>query len=316
MCSMARAFTLAQLRYFQAVAEHENITAAAARLNVSQSTVSTAIAQLEQALGVQLFIRQPNRSLVLSPAGRRLSVENSAFLDHADALYSSARGIGSSLAGSVTVGIYAPIAPFRLPGILVEFEKRYPDVHVDFVEADLAALQRALHAGECEIALMYAHGLGDEFVTSRLSRVDPHVLVAATHPAAQRGEPVCLSDFADEPYIRLDLPYTREYYEELFRIADVQPRVRHSFTGYETVRSFVGMGHGYTVLNHSNAPSTYSQTLVSALPLEDKFPPVEVVLAWPERVRLTRRAHAFAEVCEDVYRQHRQGVGWPPFQSA
>lgn len=300
---MTRAFTLAQLRYFEAVAECENITEAAARLSVAQSTISTALGLLEESLGVQLFIRQPNRSLVLSPAGRRLAAENSAFLDHADALAATAQGLSSALTGSVRVGIYAPIAPFRLPGILVEFERQYPEVGVEFFEADLATLQSALRDGECEIALMYAHGLGADFESRLLDRVPPHVLVSAEHPAAKLGEPVRLKDFADEPYIRLDLPHSRKYYDDLFSMAGVQPQVRHSFYGYETVRSFVGMGHGYTLLNQWHVPQTYARALTASLPLTDDFPPIEVILAWPEQLRLTRRARAFAEVCEGLYNQ-------------
>lgn len=306
---MTRAFTLAQLRYFEAVAECENITEAAARLNVAQSTISTALGLLEETFGVQLFIRQPNRSLVLSPAGKRLAAENSAFLDHADELYASARGIGGALTGSVRVGTYAPIAPFRLPGILAEFEKQYPEVQVEFLEADLATLQSALRNGECEIALMYAHGLGSDFETLLLDKVPPHVLVSAEHPAARRGKSVQLRDFAEEPYIKLDLPHTRNYYENLFSIAGVEPRLRHSFYGYETVRSFVGMGHGYTLLNQWHVPQTYARALTASLPLTDDFPPIEVVLAWPEQLRLTRRAQAFAEVCEGLYRRRHVGPG-------
>ncbi|MGJ0203126.1 LysR substrate-binding domain-containing protein [Leucobacter sp. gxy201] len=309
---MTRAFTLAQLRYFEAVADCESITEAAARLNVAQSTVSTALGLLEESLGVQLFIRQPNRTLVLSSAGRRLAAENSAFLDHADALYASAQGVSNALTGSVRVGIYAPIAPFRLPGILVEFEQQYPEVQVDFFEADLATLQTALLSGECEIALMYAHGLGPEFEARLLDQVPPHVLVSAEHAAARRGRSVSLADFADEPYIRLDLPHSRKYYEDLFGIAGVRPKLRHSFTGYETVRSFVGMGHGYTLLNQWHVPQTYAGALTASLPLTDDFPPIEVVLAWPGQMRLTRRARAFAEVCEGLYRQRQQGAGGAP----
>lgn len=302
---MAQSFTLVQLRYFQAVAEHESMTAAAAQLQVSQSAVSTAMAQLERALGVQLFIRQRNRSVVLSAAGKRLAAETEVFLDHADELSQSARGLGEGLSGSVTVGIYAPIAPFRLPQILVEFEKRYPHVEVEFIEADLAELQKALHAGKCEIALMYEHGLGPGLSSQVVERIPPHVLVSVDHPAAKAGKPVHLRDFADEPQIQLNLPHSKQYYEELFRAVGVTPRIRHGFYGYETVRSFVGMGHGYAVLNQHASSHSLAGPLTVELPIADDLPGIEVVLVWPEHVRLTRRAAAFAEVCDDIYRAIR-----------
>ncbi|MDN5874647.1 MAG: LysR family transcriptional regulator, partial [Sinobacteraceae bacterium] len=63
-------FTLKQLRYFLAVAEHGSVTAAAEALYVSQPGVSAAVTQLEQFLDVQLLVRRKARGVELTPAGR------------------------------------------------------------------------------------------------------------------------------------------------------------------------------------------------------------------------------------------------------
>ena len=70
---MAKPFTLTQLRYFAVVAELQNMTAAAERLLVTQSTLSTAIAQLEASLSTQLFVRLQTRGVRLTSSGRQLS---------------------------------------------------------------------------------------------------------------------------------------------------------------------------------------------------------------------------------------------------
>jgi DNA-binding transcriptional LysR family regulator len=70
---MAKPFTLTQLRYFAVVAELENMTAAADRLLVTQSTLSTAMAQLEASLSTQLFVRLRTKGLRLTPTGRQLA---------------------------------------------------------------------------------------------------------------------------------------------------------------------------------------------------------------------------------------------------
>ena len=59
---MSTAFTIVQLRYFRTVARLENMTAAARELNVTQSTLSSAMAALERAMGTQLFVRSPSRA--------------------------------------------------------------------------------------------------------------------------------------------------------------------------------------------------------------------------------------------------------------
>ena len=49
-----------------------------------------------------------------------------------------------------------------------------------------------------------------------LTELPPHAIVAADHPLAQRGT-VSLQELADDPYILLDLPYSRDYFFGLFR---------------------------------------------------------------------------------------------------
>lgn len=181
MTPMALDFTLVQLRYFQEVARRENMTEAAKHLNVTQSAISTAMAQLERTLGIDLFIRQKNRSVVLSPAGRRFLFEVNPFLESSDALGETAHGLAQSLSGNLTVGVFSPIAPTRLPLIHAEFEKRYPDVRVNYFEADLHELQTAVIAGFCDVALTYTLGLTDRFDSFLIDVVKPHALVSLNH---------------------------------------------------------------------------------------------------------------------------------------
>ena len=78
------------LRYFWAVARDGNLTRTAARLNVSQSSLSVQIAKLEQRLGHRLFDRTA-RQLILTEAGR-------IALDHADAIFASGDDLIATLA--------------------------------------------------------------------------------------------------------------------------------------------------------------------------------------------------------------------------
>lgn len=296
-------FTLTQLRYFSVVAELENMTSAAQRLGVTQSTVSVSISLLEKDLSLQLFMRQATRGVKLTPAGRQFAQDIVVFLEHADSLYETARGFSDALVGELKVGIFTPLAPFRAPVILQAFEAQHPGVQVSFLEGDLASLQSALLDGRCEVALMYGIGLGGGFTTHVVERVPPHVIVAEDHPAAAsaNGE-IALKDLEHEPLILLDLPHTREYFMSLFALAGVTPRIRHRASGYETVRSFVARGHGYAVLNQRlHHDLTYAGGRVVLLHLTEDLPPIEVMLVRPEGVRPTRRALAFESTCRRLY---------------
>ena len=76
-------YTLRQLEYLVTAAEAGSVAGAAARLNVSQPSISTAIAKLEDSLGVQLFMRHHAAGISLTPAGTRLMDEARNLLERA-----------------------------------------------------------------------------------------------------------------------------------------------------------------------------------------------------------------------------------------
>lgn len=302
---MTAAFTLVQLHYFEAVARLENMTAAAAELRVTQSTLSSAISQLERELGVPLFTRSPRYGLQLTPAGRALLARGSSFLEEADLLAASVRSAAVTLSGDLTVGIYSPLAPFRAPEILDRFEEEYPEVSLTFFEGDQGTLQEALQDGRCEVALMYDLGVDQRFRRTVIARIPPHAIVPEARAAALGGrDAVSLRELADDPFILLNLPHTGDYYLRLFTQLGLEPRVRHVSLGYETVRSYVARGHGYSILNQwMDRGITYSGRSVVPLRLTDEFPPTEVSLVERRDIISTRKAEAFAAVCRDIYRR-------------
>lgn len=296
---MTPAFTLVQLRYFATVARLEHMTAAAAELNVTQSTLSSAIAQLELEFGVPLFVRLPRRGLRLTPAGQTLLARSSAFLEEAELISRSVREETTVLSGDLVVGIYAPLAPFRAPVLLQRFKSLHPEVNLVFLEGDQGTLQQALLDGHCEVALMYDLGVGDRFHRQVVERIPPHVIVPAHHPLALAGRNEAhLAEFAEEPLILLNLPHTREYYLGLFKQLGITPHVRHVSLGYETVRSFVALGHGYSVLNQwVDHGMTYAGAHVVPIRLTDRLPPTEASLVRLNGNRPTRKSRAFESVC-------------------
>jgi DNA-binding transcriptional LysR family regulator len=286
-------FTLVQLRYFAAAVEHGSMTAAARELVVSQSAVSTAVAQLEKELGVQLLLRQHARGLVPTAAGHDFYQELRRFLAHAAELEETARNAGGAMVGRLSVGCFSTLAPFHLPSLLTEFERRHPDVRVEINEAEHAQLKQALRDGTCELALMYGYDLDEDIDRITVADAVPYVIVSAQHRLADQ-ERVWLGDLADDPMVLLDLPHTTAYFTSLMASVGVRPRIRFRSSGYETVRALVAHGHGYALLNQRpHEETTYDGERAVVLELRDKLPPLEVVVTWMRGIRLTRRAQAF-----------------------
>jgi DNA-binding transcriptional LysR family regulator len=299
-------FTLTQLRYFAAAAEHLSMTAAARELLVSQSAVSTAVAQLERQLGVQLLLRHHARGLTLTAAGKEFYRGLSAFLAQGADLAESARLAGDSLSGNLSIGCFTTLGPLELPELLRAYSQRHPDVRVSVREAEHAVLKNLLTQAGIELALMYNYDLDDDFDHVVVREVPPYVCLAANHPLAERGS-VSLAELAEEPMVLLDLPHTAGYLSSLVMMSTgVAPKVRHRTAGFETVRAMVAHGHGYAVLNQRPVHDlTYDGTRVVNLRIEDQVPPLELVVATMRGTRLTARAQAMIRTCRERQQPRR-----------
>jgi DNA-binding transcriptional LysR family regulator len=300
-------FTLVQLHYFAAAVECGSMTAASRELMVSQSAVSTAIAQLEKALGVTLVLRHHAHGLALTGAGRAFHAELRAFLAHSQELADTALNAGQALVGDLTVGCFATLAPFRLPRILASLREAHPAVSVHVLEAEHAGLKRALRAGECEVALAYGYDLEEDLVPTRIGSAAPYVLLPGHHRLAGRAA-VALRDLADDPMILLDLPHSAGYFLSLFAERGLEPLIRHRSTGFETVRALVAAGEGFAVLNQKPShDTTYTGQPVVTVPIRDDITPLDVVLVRVRGTRATRKAEAFMRLCVETYatRSHR-----------
>ncbi|MCQ4213399.1 LysR family transcriptional regulator [Streptomyces longispororuber] len=295
-------FTLVQLRYFLVAAERGSMTEASAELHIAQSAVSAAVHNLERELQVQLFIRRRGRGLTLTPAGERLQQQARELLARAREVEREARGDGETLTGPVSVGCFVTLAPSYLPLLFSECTRRHPGIEIDVLEAETDHLVQALAAGRIDFALTYGLGLSSEpdLHTETIADAPAYVIVAAGHPLAGQGS-VELAELAADPLVLLDLPHSRDYFHSLVAATGTAPDVRYRTQSYETVRSLVSRGLGYSVLNQRPATSqTYGGGEVAELALRDGGPPLEVKIASVGGMTQTARARAVMDVLRDV----------------
>ncbi|QCI13919.1 LysR family transcriptional regulator [Pseudomonas putida] len=140
-----------QLRIFQAVAEEGSVTRAAERLHRVPSNLSTRLRQLEDQLGVELFLRERQR-LQLSPAGKVL-------LDYAhrlSALHDQAVAAvqGGQPAGDFVLGTMYSTAAIHLPGLLARYHQAYPEVNLQVQAAPSGELLEGLLSHRLDAALV------------------------------------------------------------------------------------------------------------------------------------------------------------------
>jgi DNA-binding transcriptional LysR family regulator len=290
-------YTLRQLTYFVAAADHGSVAKAARALNVSQPSVSMAIAKLEGLFGVQLFLRHHAHGVSTTPAGRPLLAEARSLLAHAGELAERAQGLGAGVTGRLDVGCYLTLAPFFMPRIVAGFTKAHPDVEIALHEGHQDELLDGMAAGRHTVALIYDVDLPGHVEAEALVDLPPYALLPAGHALAA-SPTVALADLVREPLVLLDVPPGREYFTSLFTRAGLEPDIRFRSASIETVRGMVASGLGVSLLVTRPAGDlAYDGQGVACRPLTDPVEPGHIVLARLAQSRPTRLVETFAAHC-------------------
>lgn len=174
---------LRQLKYFVTVAETLNFSEAAKQLNVTQSTLSQQIKQLEQELDTELLART-SHSVMLTEPGEVLYPHALATLRQAQECRDRICALDSLAAGALTIGVTYSFGPI-LTETLLTFMKKYPHIRLEIIYKPMADLMELLRRQKVDFVLA--------FKPSRsLAGVESHMLfqnylaavVSDSHPLA------------------------------------------------------------------------------------------------------------------------------------
>ncbi|WP_353230471.1 LysR family transcriptional regulator [Novosphingobium sp.] len=292
-------FTLKHLEYFVAAGEAGSVTLAAARVPISPPSVSAAITTLEHEFGVQLFVRHHAQGLSLTTAGARLLIAARDLLRAADDLGDLARDMATGIAGPLRVGAFRTLSSLILPELIAGYAAAHPRVDLTVIEDDEAGLATRLRRGEIDCALSYAQA-DDDIAFEPLARLPTYIVVPASHALASRDQ-LMLTDLADEPFILLDMPVSRDYFRSLFNGAGVAMAPAMRSDQPETVRSLVGSGLGWSLMTARPASRVAANGRPLAyVALRDAVPPMQLGLLTNPAIRPTRATAAFADLCRST----------------
>ncbi|WP_228002074.1 hydrogen peroxide-inducible genes activator [Nocardia australiensis] len=212
--------TLSQLRAFVAIAEYRHFGTAAARLGVSQPTLSQALVALEQGLGLQLIERSTRRVLVTA-AGMRLLPQAIATLEAADRFVASAAGDG--LGGTLRLGIIPTVAPYVLPTLLPELRRQVPALAPHVIEDQTARLLEGLRTGVLDVAVLALPAESPGLVEIPLYSEEFVLVMPRGHQLAGHTD-IATAALDALPLLLLDEGHClRDQTLELCRAADARP---------------------------------------------------------------------------------------------
>ncbi len=298
-------FSLRQLEYFIATAEHSSVADAARALHVSQPSVSKAITKIEAQFGVQLFIRHHARGVSLTAAGKRLLIDARGLLSYADSLQQNVEDSGGIIGGTLNVVCFVAVAPVFMPAILADFSLAYPGVDVRLSEGNQNEMFDGLASGKFELAITYDSVLPPGIVTTQLASFEPYLLLPANHPLAGQ-KCVSLASLQEEKFILLDVPPSREYFLNMFRQNGLEVKVAFSSPSLEMVRGLVGRNWGYSLMvTRPYYDQTYDGQSVAGVAICEDVADGILGIARLEQIRPTRVMSVFADFCIGWFAKHR-----------
>ena len=190
-----------QLKYFISAASIKNFTLAALENNISQSSFSKQIMNLEHELNTELFVRH-KRTVNLTPAGEQFQLYAARMINTYEEMLRGMESFSTFQTLPVSIASIPVIQPYALADVFFELKRRNPDILFSLEEkSESTEVRHLLHSGKCDFAIMRTDFLEDDkyqifpIVEDRLVAV-----VSNDHPLAQESQ-ISLRQLKDDQFI-------------------------------------------------------------------------------------------------------------------
>jgi DNA-binding transcriptional LysR family regulator len=286
---------------FSTVAEEQNFSRAAVRLNIDRSALTRRIQKLEQSVGFALFDRT-TREVSLTAAGRRFYEDSAHFLHAFETSVDAAKRIAEGKTGALRIAYMAFAAINLMPSTLARFRSRHPDVEIELAYLPTQAQKIALANDEIDLGFLIGPFDHDDFET-RVLVADPLCLAMPKGHPLSRADRVPASDLAS---VELILGNMREWEAYRWRISEllsgqgISVRVKFETPDTPALAGLVASGMGVTICPRSL--SEFFGDKVEFRTIDHPGFYVETVLAWRRRNRTQIVRHFVAEACATIGR--------------
>lgn len=235
-----------QLRIIhEAVRRNFNLTEVANAIFTSQSGVSKHIKDLEDELGVELFVRKGKRLMGLTAPGEELAEIVDRMLLDAKNIKSLAERFSNQDQGRLTIATTHTQARYALPSVVGRFKPAFPRVHLVLHEATPSEIVSLLRGGEADIGIATeALAQTADLVTFPYYTWHHAAIVPTGHPL-DGPEPLTLARIADHPLITYHEGFTgRTRIDKAFADAGLTPDIVMAALDADVIKTYVELGLG------------------------------------------------------------------------
>jgi LysR family cys regulon transcriptional activator len=233
----------------EAVQRNFNLTEVANALYTSQSGVSKHILDLEQELGVELFVRRGKRLTGLTEPGKELIRIVERLLLDAKNIKSLAEQFAHRDEGQLTVATTHTQARYALPPVVRRFKDAFPRVHLVLHQGSPAEIVAMLQSGEAEIGIATEAIDAGPGIASFPFYEWHHALVVPEGHALASAAPLTLEAIAEHPLITYHEGFTgRARIDAAFADAGLVPDVVMSALDADVIKTYVEVGLGVGIV--------------------------------------------------------------------
>ena len=237
----------------EAIRQGFNLTTAAEALHTSQPGVSRQIRELEDELGIEIFVRAGKRLTGLTPPGETVLPIIERLLQEADNLKRAGDDFASAGRGVLTIAATHSQARYALPPAVRDFSALHPEVSLRLHQGSPKQVAELLLAGEADIGVA-TEALADypDLVALPSYRWTHAVIVPPNHPLAidaQRGVSLTLARLAEFPIITYEPGFTgRSHIDDAFHAAGLGFNLVLSAMDADVIKTYVDLGMGVGII--------------------------------------------------------------------
>ncbi|HJS38576.1 MAG TPA: HTH-type transcriptional regulator CysB [Burkholderiales bacterium] len=239
-----------QLRYLAEVARRDlSVSAAAEALHTSQPGVSRQIKELEDELGVEIFVRHGKRLTAVTEPGRAVLAIAERILAEAANLKRAGAEFADEKHGTLTIAATHTQARYALPKAVAALKRRYPDVQLVIHQGNPTQICEMVLRGEADFAVA-TEQIADypELVSLPCYQWNRCVVVPAGHPLA-RVKPLTLEAVARYPIVTYDFAFAnRSLVEKAFAQRGLTPKVVLTALDADVIKTYVELGLGVGIM--------------------------------------------------------------------
>lgn len=294
---MPRQITLRQIEYFLSVADTGQISQSSNLCNISQSSMTIALQNLEDAVGVPLLSRHA-KGVRLTDAGLRFLRHVQQARQSVEEAVVAAQEEPGQIAGLARIGMTETISAYLLPSIMSVVTRRFRNLQVEVVERDRQAIERQLLDGELDAALLLVSNtaLHDDLKGETMIRSPRRLWTPPDHPLLE-AQRVTLDDVANENFLLLDMDEHVQTVARYWGKFGVAPRVRMQSKSIEAVRSLVALGEGVTILSDLvYRPWSLEGSRISRRDLSVEVPTMDVGAVWRRDAAPSRQVRVLLDL--------------------